>query len=117
MAIEKMPLSGARAVILDSGGVVRLDEIFHASLDQIKGMADKLITWHQDGQSFAFHFGHCHDDDGANTSHAGRKTLVGISTRMSDAKIVEGGEMFGAVSVYARKERDVEPLLLFIRGL
>lgn len=107
----------ARAVVLDGSGVVRLDETFEASVAQIKRVADKLIAWRQGAQSFAVHCGHCHDDDGANTSHAGIKTLVGISTRMSDAKILEGGEMFGAVSIYAWKKSEVDSLLLFIRGL
>ena len=43
--------------------------------------------------------------------------MAGITTRMSDEKILEGGESFGAVSISSWTKAEVNSLLLFVRGL
>jgi cytochrome c553 len=117
LAVGEMAGSTGRAVIVDGGGIIRFDDSFEASNAGLKEIAAKLVSWEQGRQAFSVHCGHCHDDDGANTSYVGIKTLAGISTRMSDNAIVAGGEQFGAVPISTWQKHEIESLLIFIRGL
>lgn len=110
-------LPGGRVMVVDGGGVVRFDHPLGADPDALRAAAGRAIAWEQGRQGFSVHCGHCHGDDGTETSYPGVKSMAGLSTRLTDAKILEGAEQFGAVPVSTWSVRDMETLLVFIRGL
>ncbi|MBN9658355.1 MAG: hypothetical protein J0H49_09260 [Acidobacteria bacterium] len=109
--------ASALAIVVDGDGVVRFADNLRGSQGAAAHLADQLIWWDQGRQSFSVHCGHCHGDDGAETTYVGIKTLAGVSTRLSDQKIIEGGEMFGSVPTSTWSDKDRTILLQFIRGL
>jgi hypothetical protein len=110
---------GAEALVLvvDADGVIRHADALTESQDSAKRVADQLISWEQGRQMFTVHCGHYHGDDGAETTYVGIKALAGISGRLSEEKILDGGEMFGSVPISTWSQQDREILVLFIRGL
>jgi cytochrome c553 len=109
--------SAATVLVLDGDGIARLQ--FHASTEDLsqKRVQRELVAWEQGRQAFSVHCGHCHGDDGAETTYVGIKTLAGISTRMTDEKILDGGEQFGLVPISSWSQSDRDVLMQFIRGL
>lgn len=104
-------------VIIDTGAVLRKAVPFAPTAQSLSGAAETVIRWVQGKQAFVTHCGHCHGDDGADTSYVGVKTLAGISGRMSDEKILEGGQLFGDVDITSWPSESKQILLLFISTL
>jgi cytochrome c553 len=104
-----------RLVIVDATGHVRLAQSF--STGEWPQLADVAVAWNAGRQAFELHCGHCHGDDGADLSYANIKSLHRISDRLSPAKIIQGGQDFGAVDLASWSTREIDALLLFIRGL
>jgi mono/diheme cytochrome c family protein len=102
-------------VIVDVDRRVRLIRAFPK--ENVKQLAAVAKQWNAGRQSFSTHCGHCHGDDGADTSYPNSKTLAGISQRLTPEQIIEGGENFGAVSVSTWSKADIDSLLLYISGL
>ena len=69
--------------------------------------ADRLIT----------NCGHCHGNDGADTSYTGIKSLARSSRRLTGEQILEGGQQFGAVDMSSWSASAKEALLLSRRHL
>jgi mono/diheme cytochrome c family protein len=109
--------SGFRLLIVDADGIVRFDQSFASDADGVKSAAGFAIRWEQGRQSFSVHCGHCHGDDGTETAYPGVRSMAGLTARMTEARILEGAEQFGAVPVSTWDEKEVESLLLFIRGI
>jgi mono/diheme cytochrome c family protein len=105
------------AVIADAQGIVRYHRVFPQTPQGAAALEADLILWQQGQASFVGNCGHCHGEDGAGTFFQGIKTMSGITTRLSDEKILEGGESFGAVPISSWSKQEVDALLLFIRGL
>ncbi|MBL8239985.1 MAG: hypothetical protein JNM66_21360 [Bryobacterales bacterium] len=105
------------ALIADEKGVIRYERTLPVSVAGMSTLGSDLVAWEQGRGSFAGHCGHCHGDDGAGTFFQGIKSMAGITTRMSDQKILEGGESFGAVSISTWTKAEVDSFLLFVRGL
>lgn len=109
--------TACQAVVVDAGGIVRMHLRFEPSPTTVRAGASVLIAWEQGRQAFSVHCGHCHGDDGADKEYPGIKPLPGVSTRLPDGKILEGGEQSGSVAISTWTPRERESLLLFIRGL
>ena len=110
--------AGRFAVLVSDGkGIVRYQRVLAATAEGVAGMGSELIAWEQGRASFSGHCGHCHGDDGTGTFFQGVKSMEGITLRMSEEKILEGGETFGAVPISTWSKGEVEALLLFVRGL
>ena len=106
-----------QAVVADAAGILRMHARFEPNPSAVRAAAGVLIAWEQGRQAFEVHCGHCHGDDGADKDHPGIKPLPGVSTRLPDNKILEGGEQSGSVALSTWTPRERESLLLFIRGL
>jgi cytochrome c553 len=115
--LKRREQSAAAVLVLDDGGIVRLH--FDASAEDLgqKRVQRELVMWEQGRQAFSVHCGHCHGDDGADTTYAGIKTLAGIATRMSTEKILDDGEQFGLVPISSWSQQDRDVLMQFVRGL
>jgi cytochrome c553 len=74
-------------------------------------------AWDEGRSAFRLHCGHCHGDDGADTSYANIKSLAGVAGRLTQEKIIEGGQNFGAVDLASWRKSGLDALLLFIGGL
>lgn len=110
--------AGKFAVLVsDAKGIVRYQRVLAATAEGVAGMGSELIAWEQGRASFSGHCGHCHGDDGTGTFFQGVKSMEGITTRLSEEKILEGGETFGAVPISTWSKGEVDALLLFVRGL
>ncbi len=110
--------AGKFAVLVsDAKGVVRYQRVLAQTAEGVAGMGSELIAWEQGRASFSGHCGHCHGDDGTGTFFQGVKSMEGITLRLSEEKILEGGETFGAVPISTWSKGEVEALLLFVRGL
>ena len=57
------------------------------------------------------------ETNGSDTSYPNVKTMAGISTRMKPDRILEGGQMFGAVDIANWSASLKEAVLLYIEGL
>jgi mono/diheme cytochrome c family protein len=75
------------------------------------------LEWDRGRRAFAGSCGLCHGEDGTSEASAEAKSLAGVSTRMSDAEIVEHAERVGAVMVSTWPQAEAAALLTFIRGL
>ena len=104
-------------LVSDAKGIVRYQKVLAATAEGVAGMGSELIAWEQGRASFSGHCGHCHGDDGTGTFFQGVKSMEGIATRLSEEKILQGGETFGAVPISTWSKGEVESLLLFVRGL
>ena len=109
--------ASARLIVVDTFGVVRLIRPLEATAIGVRKAAAVATEWEAGRQSFLTNCAHCHGTDGADTSYAGIKTLAGISRRMSDNRILEGGRMFGAVDMSNWSQANRDALLAYIRGL
>jgi cytochrome c553 len=110
--------AGRFAVLVSDGkGIVRYQRVLAATAEGIGVMGSELIAWEQGRASFSGHCGHCHGDDGTGTFFQGVKSMEGSTLRLSEEKILEGGETFGAVPISTWSKGEVESLLLFVRGL
>ena len=96
-------------MIVDTTAVIRLIRPVDANEDGISKAAATAVEWEGGRQSFITQCGHCHGSDGADTSYAGIKTFARISKRMSDQRILEGGQEFGAVDMtsWSKSAKDV----------
>ncbi|MCX6593305.1 MAG: hypothetical protein NTZ56_17460 [Acidobacteria bacterium] len=106
------------AVLVDASQIVRLI----VPLDPAGGTIPAAVTnaarqWAAGRDAFVTHCGHCHGDDGLETTYANIKTMKAISTRLTDQKILDGAAEFGAVEVSSWSPQQRADLLLFIRGL
>ena len=115
--IEQLSAGSARMMIVDTTAIIRLIQPVDANAVGISGAAATAVEWEGGRQSFITQCGHCHGSDGADTSYAGIKTLERISKRMSDQRILEGGQEFGAVDMTSWSKSAKDALLLYIRGL
>ncbi len=107
------PSKGARSdswriVIADPYRTVRLVAVVPTASGAITKAAEIAATWEHGRQSFIANCGHCHGDDGADTNYIGIKTLAGIFRRLPPEKILDGGQLFGAVdmSSWSRTAKD-----------
>ncbi len=115
--IEQPSAGSPRMMIVDTTAVIRLIRPVDANADGISRAAAKAVEWEGGRQSFITQCGHCHGNDGADTSYIGIKTLERISKRMRDQRILEGGQEFGAVDMTNWSQSAKDALLLYIRGL
>ena len=88
-----------RSVIADPFKTVRDMGTFPPSANAIASIGKRAADWESGRQIFSGACGHCHGDDGADTSYVGIKTLAGISQRLSGEAILDGGRQFGAVDM------------------
>jgi hypothetical protein len=106
-----------RAVIVDTSGIVRVVRDIRAGGTSLKEAHELASTWEAGRLSFITNCGHCHGDDGSDTSYPNVKTMAGISTRMKPDQILEGGQTFGAVDTASWTASLKEAVLLYIEGL
>jgi cytochrome c553 len=104
-------------VIADPFKTVRHLAAVPASANAIAALVDTADNWEGGRQIFSGACGHCHGDDGADTSYVGIKTLAGISQRLSREAILDGGRQFGAVDMTGWSSETKAALLLYIEGL
>ena len=103
-----------RAVIVDTSGIVRLMRDFQA--EHVSKAYEFASAWEAGRLSFITNCGHCHGDDGSDTSYPNVKTMAGISTRMKPDQILEGGQTFGAVDTASWTPSLKEAVLLYIEA-
>ena len=110
-------LTGLRLLVVDTSATIRLSQQVPLTAQSLDGVAKLVVNWESGRQIFITQCGHCHGDDGADTSYPGVKTMAGISKRMSAARILEGGQQFGAVDMSSWSQAVKDVLLLYISGL
>lgn len=106
-----------RLMTIDPAGTVRLIKEFSSEEDGVAWSVTEVSQWEGGRQVFISACGHCHGEDGADTSYAGVKSLAQITRRLTDGRILEGGQQFGAVDMSAWPQSSKDALLLYIRGL
>ncbi len=106
-----------RSVIADPFKTVRYVAAFPSNANAIATIVNRAADWESGRQIFSGACGHCHGDDGADTSYVGIKTLAGISRRLSGEAILDGGRQFGAVDMATWSAETKAALLLYIEGL
>ncbi len=106
-----------RMVIADPFKTARYVAAVPAGANAIRALVDTAANWESGRQIFSGACGHCHGDDGADTSYVGIKTLAGISQRLSGEAILDGGRQFGAVDMTTWSSETKAALLLYIGGL
>lgn len=104
-------------VVADPDGIVRVVKPFPGGSDGIGRATGMAATWEYGRQSFITNCGHCHGNDGGDTSNTGIKTLVGISRRLTGEQILTGGQQFGGVDMSAWSQSARDQLLFYIEGL
>ncbi len=104
-------------LIVDGKGIIRYHKIAPATVDGARETGRELVLWEQGRGAFSGHCGHCHGDDGLGSFHEGVRPLTAITTRMSDARILDAGERFGAVSISTWSAGEVNALILYLRGM
>jgi cytochrome c553 len=77
----------------------------------------KLAQWFQGRQTYEANCGHCHGFDGAQASSPETKSLVGITRKYPETKVLELGAQFGGVDMTGWSEAKKETLLSYLRGL
>ncbi len=108
---------GVRATVVDGAGVIRFDGRWPLTVAGMRAMGEGVLEWDRGRRAFAGSCGLCHGEDGTSEASAEAKSLAGVSTRMSDAEIVEHAERVGAVMVSTWPKTEAGALLTFIRGL
>lgn len=108
-----VPANNWRVIIVDTSGIVRLVR----KVELIDSVQRVALAWEGGRLAFATHCGHCHGDDGTDTSYPNTKSLGGIVTRMTHEKILEGGQMFGSVDTAIWPPSLKEAVRLYIEGL
>jgi len=76
-----------------------------------------VARWFQGRQMYEANCGHCHGFDGAQASAPETKTLVGITRKHPDAKVLALGAQFGGVDMTGWSDAKKETLLTYLRGL
>jgi mono/diheme cytochrome c family protein len=109
--------AGVRAVVVDGAGVIRYEGRWPVTVAGMRAMGEGVLEWDRGRRAFAGSCGLCHGEDGTSEASAEAKSLAGVSTRMSDAEIVEHAERVGAVMVSTWPKAEAAALLTFIRGL
>jgi cytochrome c553 len=118
MAPAKAAESGnLRLALVDTSAILRLTEQWPLTAASLERAAKLGADWEGGRQLFITQCGHCHGEDGTDTSYAGVKTLAGISRRMSAERILEGGQQLGGVDMSSWSQKVKDTLLLYIRGL
>jgi hypothetical protein len=103
-----------RVIIIDSGGIVRVVRSIKAQPAGLHAARQLAADWEAGRLSFSTNCGHCHGDDGSDTSYPNVKTMAGIFTRMKPDQILEGGQTFGAVDTASWTASLKEAVLLYI---
>lgn len=105
------------ALIVDDSLHVRLLQPLAAG-DAGWATLDIAVTqWFQGRQAYEVNCGHCHGFDGAQASAPETKSLVGITRKYPDAKVLELGAQFGGVDMNGWSDAKKETLLSYLRGL
>lgn len=114
------PLAPA-TVLVDSGGVVR--RIEPGRLLEGKDLEEFVDQWRLGREVFLVSCARCHGDDGSLEICGDVKPLTGIGNRLSPAQVYERlrvGEL-GELDVLIRgrfhKRKEVEAVVVFVRGL
>lgn len=121
LVAEGLGLEIVRAAIrftaIVDAGILRYKDQPKTAAEQREHLALRAIAWNRGRQAFSVHCGHCHGDDGSETSYPNVKSLARITEKISDEKILTGARDFGAIDVTQWSRREQDELLLFIRGL
>ena len=72
-----------RLIVADPIGSVRVLKTLPVTPDGIARAIGMAATWEYGRQSFITNCGHCHGNDGADTSYTGIKSLAGVSRRLT----------------------------------
>ena len=108
---------GVSTTVVDGAGVIRYEGRWPVTVAGMRAMGEGVLAWDRGRRAFAGSCGLCHGEDGTSEASAEAKSLAGVSTRMSDAEIVEHAERVGAVMVSTWPQAEAAALLTFIRGL
>lgn len=82
-----------------------------------RALQDGVALWRQGRQVYEVNCGHCHGFDGAGSSSPDVKTLVGITRKYPEPKVLELGSQFGGVDMTGWSSAKKEALLTYLRGL
>ncbi len=107
----------ATALIIDDSLHVRLRVSLHTDHSSWDTLQAKLAQWFQGRQTYEANCGHCHGFDGAQSSAPETKSLVGITRKYPDAKVLALGAQFGGVDMTGWSDSKKETLLTYLRGL
>jgi len=105
------------AVIVDAPTSVRWTTRISQTDEGWRELEEGLRLWVQGRQVYEVNCGHCHGYDGAQKSAPEVKTLVGITKKYPEPKVLELGSLFGGVDMTGWNAAKREALLLYLRGL
>ncbi|MCW5964027.1 MAG: hypothetical protein KIT83_08305 [Bryobacterales bacterium] len=105
------------AMIIDDSLHVRLRQPQAAGEAGWAAMETAVVQWLQGRQTYEVNCGHCHGFDGAQASAPETKSLVGITRKYPDAKVLELGALFGGVDMTGWSDSKKKTLLAYLRGL
>jgi cytochrome c553 len=106
-----------RAILVDNSGIIRLVRSLTANAAGLDAARQLAADWEAGRLSFITNCGHCHGDDGSDTSYPNVKSMAGIAIRMKPDQILEGGQTFGTVDTASWTPSLKEAVLLYIEGL
>ena len=109
--------ASAMALIVDDSMHVRLRTPFERDDAGYGALFAMVNRWLQGRLAYEVNCGHCHGFDGAQASAPETKTLVGITRKYPDDKVLELGSLFGGVDMTGWSAAKKETLLTYLRGL
>lgn len=105
------------ALIVDDSIHVRLRMNIEPHAAGWEALSSKVNQWLQGRQTYEANCGHCHGFDGAQASAPETKSLVGITRKYPETRVLELGSQFGGVDMTGWSDAKKEILLTYLRGL
>lgn len=115
--MENPTLAQPIAMIVDDSLHVRLRRSMDGGESGWAALDASVARWFQGRQTYEANCGHCHGFDGAQASAPETKSLVGITRKYKEEKVLELGAQFGGVDMTGWSDSKKETLLSYLRGL